>query len=100
MLAFSSLKPLRDSVYCSMAWEACSREGGGWVGVLWGGGGMEKEFRKRKSPSKVTPSELLSMREFSQTCTLFTHQVGESSICIRMHTRSLYYSNCNLIVCV
>lgn len=59
MLAFSSLSP--SETVCTVAW--CGRLA---QEEEWGerNGEKEKEFRKRKSPSKVTPSESLSMFEF------------------------------------
>lgn len=39
-------KPLGDSVYCSMAWEACSRRG------LGGGGGKKKSSEKENPPQR------------------------------------------------
>lgn len=70
MLAFSSLSP--SETVCTVAWRGrlAQEEEGGEGGV--GGWGCrnrekEKEFRKRKSPSKVTPFELFSMCEFRHT---------------------------------
>lgn len=91
MLAFSSLSP--SETVCTVAWRGrlAQEEDGG------GGGNREKEFRKRKSPSKVTPSELLSMCEFRHT--LLSHiKLEKGEFCIHVHTWSPYYNYCNLIV--
>lgn len=59
MLAFSSLSP--SETVCTVAWR------GRLTQEEDGGGGLkrrENKFRKRKSPSKVTPSESHSVCEF------------------------------------
>lgn len=89
MLAFFSLSP--SETVCTVAWrgrlaqeEDC-------------GGCREKEFRKRKSPSEVTPFESLSMCEFRHSL-LSRIELEKVHFAYIEHTWPLYYNDCDLIV--